>query len=72
MNQSGGGDVDNGSDISSSGDSDSETESSGVDDVISQRISISQHQGNIEELKANFHSGKLSVDWNGQENFSLC
>jgi hypothetical protein len=22
-------------------------------------------------LKANFHSGKLSVDWNGQENFSL-
>jgi hypothetical protein len=23
-------------------------------------------------LKANFHSGKLSVDWNGQENFSLC
>jgi hypothetical protein len=20
-------------------------------------------------LKANFHSGKLSVDWNGQENF---
>ncbi|CAB3994294.1 nuclear factor related to kappa-B-binding isoform X2, partial [Paramuricea clavata] len=46
MDQSGGGDVDNGSDISSSGDgdSDSETESSGVDDVISQRISISQHQ----------------------------
>jgi hypothetical protein len=24
------------------------------------------------KLKANFHSGKLSVDWNGQENFSLC
>jgi hypothetical protein len=25
-------------------------------------------------LKASFHSGKLSVpvDWNGQENFSLC
>jgi hypothetical protein len=23
-------------------------------------------------VKANFHSGKLSVDWNGQENFSLC
>ena len=22
-------------------------------------------------LKASFHSGKLSVDWNGQENFSL-
>ena len=22
-------------------------------------------------VKANFHSGKLSVDWNGQENFSL-
>ena len=22
-------------------------------------------------LKANFHSGKLSVDWNGQKNF-LC
>jgi hypothetical protein len=22
-------------------------------------------------LKANFHSGKLSVDWNGQENVSL-
>ena len=22
-------------------------------------------------MKANFHSGKLSVDWNGQENFSL-
>jgi hypothetical protein len=22
-------------------------------------------------LTANFHSGKLSVDWNGQENFSL-
>jgi hypothetical protein len=22
-------------------------------------------------LKANFHSGKLSVDWNGQVNFSL-
>jgi hypothetical protein len=24
------------------------------------------------ELKASFHSGKLSVDWNGQEKFSLC
>ena len=23
-------------------------------------------------LKTSFHSGKLSVDWNGQENFSLC
>jgi hypothetical protein len=23
-------------------------------------------------LKTNFHSGKLSVDWNGQEIFSLC
>jgi hypothetical protein len=23
-------------------------------------------------LKASFHSGKLSVDWNGQENISLC
>jgi hypothetical protein len=23
-------------------------------------------------VKASFHSGKLSVDWNGQENFSLC
>ena len=23
-------------------------------------------------LKASFHSGKLSVDWNGQEHFSLC
>jgi hypothetical protein len=22
-------------------------------------------------FKTNFHSGKLSVDWNGQENFSL-
>jgi hypothetical protein len=22
-------------------------------------------------IKASFHSGKLSVDWNGQENFSL-
>ena len=22
-------------------------------------------------LKANFHSGKLTVDWNGQENVSL-
>ena len=22
-------------------------------------------------LKASFHTGKLSVDWNGQENFSL-
>jgi hypothetical protein len=22
-------------------------------------------------ITANFHSGKLSVDWNGQENFSL-
>ena len=23
------------------------------------------------EIKADFHSGKLSVDWNGQENVSL-
>jgi hypothetical protein len=23
-------------------------------------------------FKANFQSGKLSVDWNGQEHFSLC
>ena len=23
------------------------------------------------QLKASFHSGKLSVDWNGQDNFSL-
>jgi hypothetical protein len=23
-------------------------------------------------VKASFHSGKLSVDWNGQEYFSLC
>ena len=22
-------------------------------------------------LKASFHSGKLSVDWNGEENYSL-
>jgi hypothetical protein len=33
-------------------------------------------RGNFSEwkwaLKASFHSGKLSVDWNGQENFSLC
>ena len=25
----------------------------------------------VRSLKAIFHSGKLSVDWNGQENFSL-
>ena len=25
----------------------------------------------LANVKASFHSGKLSVDWNGQENFSL-
>jgi hypothetical protein len=25
----------------------------------------------LSPLKASFHSGKLSVDWNGQENLSL-
>jgi hypothetical protein len=26
----------------------------------------------VMRIKASFHSGKLSVDWNGQEHFSLC
>ena len=35
------------------------------------RISPRKSPRGIRPLKANFHSGKLSVDWNGQENFSL-
>ena len=37
-----------------------------------QRRYIKSKVLNSRTLEASFHSEKLSVDWNGQENFSLC
>ena len=41
------------------------------------KFSYKRLLGRIEQcrkitLKASFHSGKLSLDWNGQENVPLC
>jgi hypothetical protein len=49
------------------------TENSLGNDVSALRAKAKTLACEVESiLKASFHSGKLSVDWNGQEHFSLC